>query len=63
MLRHDLAQKREAVHARHLDVQRDHIRHLLGNLLRRNIRIARRPDHLDLRILRQHVGQRLANDG
>jgi hypothetical protein len=63
MLRHDLAQKREPVHARHLDIQRNHIRHVFGDLLRRNIRIARRPGHLDLRILRQHVGQRLSNDG
>ena len=61
MLRHDPAQKRQPVHARHLDVQRDHVRHLLGDLLRRRIRIARGPDHLDLRILRQHVRQRLAH--
>jgi hypothetical protein len=30
VLRHDLLQEGQAIHARHLDVERDHIRHLLG---------------------------------
>ena len=59
MLRHQLAQEGDAVHARHLDVERDDVGHLLANLAGRHEGVAGGRDHLYLRIFRQHGGQGL----
>ena len=50
MLRHQLAQEGDAVHARHLDVERDDVGHFVLDAPRRDERIGCRADHLDLRI-------------
>ena len=56
-------QEGEPVHARHFDVERDHVRHLLGDALGGDKRIAGRGDHFDLRIGGEHLAQRLAHHG
>ena len=50
---HQVLEEREAVHARHLDVQREHVGIELLDLLAGDQRIGRRADHLDARIARQ----------
>ena len=62
MLRHDLLEKREPVHARHLDIERDHVRNLLADALGCNKRISGGGNHFDRRIGREHLAQRTAND-
>ncbi len=62
-LRHQLAQEGDAIHARHLDVERDDVRDLLLQLPRRHEGIGRHPHDLDIRILLQHMGQCLADAG
>ena len=61
MLVHDLPQERQPVHAGHLNIQGDHVRHLLGDPLGSHEGIARRADYLDGRVSRQHLAQRLAD--
>ena len=51
--RHDLSQEGDAVHIRHLDVERHHIRIQRLDALACDQRIAGRADHLNLRIVRQ----------
>ena len=61
-LRHQLAQEGDAVHARHLDIQRDHVGHFGLDAPRGDERIGRGADHRDVRIAAEHLGQRLAHD-
>ena len=51
MLAHDLLQECQPVHARHLDIEGDDVRHLFCDSVRGNKWIACRGDDLDLRIL------------
>src|SRR5208283_2168830 len=63
MLRHNLPQERKAIHARHLDIERDYIRNLLADALRSDIGIGSRGDDLDLRIACEYFAERLAHYG
>ena len=63
MLAHDLLQECQAVHAGHLDIQRDDVRHLVADPFGSDERIAGRADDLDSRVLGQDVAQGLANYG
>ena len=58
---HQVLQEREAVHARHLDVERDHVRIELLDLLARRERVAGSADDFDVRRARQDGGQELAH--
>jgi hypothetical protein len=62
-LGHDLAQEGDAVHARHLDVQRDNVRHFLLNAAGRGEGISGRSHDLDLGVGLQDLGHRLADQG
>jgi hypothetical protein len=53
--------ERQAVHAGHLNVQRDHVRHLFPHPLGSDERIARRADYFNGGVRGQHFAQRLAN--
>ena len=55
-------QKRQAIHARHLNVQRQDIRLQLQNHIARHVRIAGRAHNFNFRILRQSVGNHAAHD-
>jgi cell division protease FtsH len=59
---HDPAERVQPVHARHLDIQRDHVRVQLGNLLDGLLAVARRGDHGHPRILVEHGRERLAHE-
>ena len=63
MLRHQLAQERDSVHARHLDIERDDVGHILLDTARRGEGIGGRADDLDARIGAQDVGQGLPDRG
>jgi hypothetical protein len=63
MLAHELLEKGQPIHARHLDIERDHIRHFVGDPVGRDEWIAGRGDDLDLRIGGEHLAQRLAHYG
>jgi hypothetical protein len=58
---HQVLEERDAVHARHLDIERDHVRIELLDFLARRVRIAGRADHLDVGRAREHRGQKLAH--
>ena len=60
---HQLLQERQPVHARHLDVQRQHVGLERQNLVARHVRIGRRADHFQVRLSRQGFRQDLADDG
>ncbi len=61
MLRHQLAQERDAIHLGHLDVKRYNIRNFLTDLSCGHEGISSRPDNFDFLILRQDSGERLPN--
>ena len=58
---HDLAQEGNAIHARHLDVEQDHVRPLLLHLAQGKHRIGRGPDDADVGSLRQQLLYQLAH--
>ena len=60
-LRHDLSQEGQAIHARHLQIEHDHVGALFGHLLERDDRILRR-DHLHA-FASEDLGENPANDG
>ncbi len=55
--------KRQAVHARHLDIQRQHVRPQAQDLVARDKRIGRGAHYFQIRLRRQAFGQHLAHDG
>ena len=59
---HQLAQEAQAVHARHLDVERDHVRLEPQDQVARDERIGGAADHFDVRLALQRVGEQLAHD-
>ncbi len=59
---HQLGQEREPVHARHLDIQRQHVGAELRDLLARHVGVHRAPDHLDVGALRELLRQHLPHD-
>src|ERR1017187_3437586 len=61
VLGHDFPQECQAVHAGHLNVQRDHVGNLFAHPLGSDEGIAGRADYLDGRIFGQDFGQGLAN--
>ncbi len=61
MLAHDLLQEGQTVHAGHLDIERDYVRHLFADPLGGDERIAGGADHLDSRIRGQDLAQRAAH--
>ena len=61
MLAHDLLQKSQPVHARHLDVQRDHIGNLFADPVGRHKWIAGRTHDLDFRVGGEYFAQGLAD--
>jgi hypothetical protein len=63
MLRHELAQERDAIHSRHLDIDRDDVRHLLLDTPRRAERIGSGTDNLDVRVATEDLRHRLADGG
>ena len=56
-------QKRQAVHARHLDVERQHVRLQFQNHVARDVRIAGGADDFDFRVRSKGVGNHAADDG
>ena len=62
MLLHQDSKKREPVHARHLEVKREHVGFQLLDLVPRDIRIDCGTHHFDLWIGAQRVGDQLPND-
>jgi len=59
-----LGQGRQAVHFRHLDVENDHVRIELGQLLQGNTAVRRGADHFESGIARQLLGNEPPkNDG
>ena len=62
MVLHQLAQEAEAVHARHLDVERDDVGLELQDHVPRDVRIGGAADHLDVVVLAQGVAEQLADD-
>ena len=62
MVRHQLAQEGQAVHARHLDVERDHVRLVLQDQVARDERIRREADHLHVRLGLERVGEHPPHD-
>ncbi len=63
VLAHNLIQKRQAVHARHLDIQRDDVRCYFLDARYRGIRVRSDAHHVDLRIRLQDFLQCLADRG
>ena len=59
---HQLLQKRQPVHARHLDIQRQHIRPQRQDLVPRHVGIRRRAHDLDIRLPRQRIRQNAPHD-
>jgi hypothetical protein len=53
----------QSVHARHLDIQGQHIGFQLQNHVARHIRVAGGAHHLNFRVLRQRVRNHSADDG
>jgi hypothetical protein len=62
MVLHQDPQERQAVHPRHLEVERQHVGIEPGDLLSGHVGVARRAHHLDLGIRRERVGDRLADE-
>src|SRR5690348_12415995 len=62
MILHQLLEKGQAIHARHLDVERQHIRLEGQNLVAGNERIRRRPHDLQVVFGGYGVGEKLAHD-
>ena len=60
---HQLLQEGEPVHARHFDVQGQHVGLERKDLVAGHVRIGRGADHFDVRLSRQGLGQDLAHDG
>ena len=60
---HELAQERDPVHARHLDIERDHVGLELDDLRPRDVRIAGDAHDLDVGVARELALEDLANDG
>ena len=60
---HQFLEKRQAVHARHLDIQRQDVRAQADDLVSRNIRIRGRAHYLQIRLRRQGFAQQPADDG
>ncbi len=60
---HDLPQKRQPVHARHFNVQQQHIGRILADHVHGQEGIGRAADQLYLGVAREHVRQRLAHHG
>ena len=58
---HHLAQEGQAIHARHLDVQHDHIGPVQLHALQRKYRIGHGSHDLDIRFGRQHTGRHLTH--
>ena len=56
----DRPQRFEAVHVRHVDVERDDVRARTAPLLQRDPAVGGRPDHLDLRIAGEQLGHQPA---
>src|SRR5690606_17418949 len=61
--RHQPAQEIQAVHARHLDVQRDHVRRAAADAVEGQQRIGRDAQQLHVRLRRHHPRQEGAHDG
>ena len=62
MMLHEDPEKREAVHPRHLEVERQHVGIEGDDLLAGHVGITGGTHHLDLRILAQGVADRLADE-
>ena len=60
VLRHEFFEERQAIHARHLDIEGDHVGDLLADSLSGDKGIARGGDDLDLGIGREQVAESLA---
>jgi hypothetical protein len=52
---HQLFEERKAIHARHIDIKREHVGLQSKNLVTRDIRIGRRTHDFNIRIGRDHV--------
>ena len=63
MLGHDLLQERQPIHARHLDIQGDNIRHLFAHPLRRHKGVGSGPHDLDFRVAGEDFAECLSNHG
>jgi hypothetical protein len=59
---HQLAQEGQAVHARHLDVERQHVGPVLDDHVAGDEGIGRPADHFDRRLAAQRVADHLAHD-
>ena len=57
-IRHQPAKEGEAVHDRHLEIERDHVGAMFHHLFDRVFAIDRSRDHFDLRVRLQHAGER-----
>ena len=57
------SKERQAVHARHLDVQRKHVRIEFEDFVPRLVRIGRGADDLDFRVAAKGVADGVAHDG
>ncbi|MPN03006.1 hypothetical protein SDC9_150229 [bioreactor metagenome] len=60
---HDLAQETEAIHARHLDVENDHVGPVAVEFFHREQGVRRCRDDLDVVRLGQNAAQHFTNDG
>ena len=62
MVLHEDFQERDAVHPRHLDIEREHVGLELDNFVPRDKRVDRCADDFDLRIRIERVAGQLAHD-
>ena len=60
---HQLLQKGQAIHARHFDVQREHIGAQREDLVARHVGVGRGADHLDVALAGQSFGEDSAHNG
>lgn len=57
---HEFFEKRNAVHARHFNIQRNDVRLKHHDLVAGNVRVRRRSDNFDLRVAREFLCEDLS---
>jgi hypothetical protein len=62
MVMHELLEERQAIHARHLDIESQHVRPKRQDLVAGDERIRRRSHNLQVRLLGDGLGENLADD-